>query len=83
MSEADFLRGNIKIMELNGVFGEPVHVYDPDYSPVQAYKDLFSQWNLIYRISRMNKEGDTYSIKRGYDIVRHYFIHKKSVKSIS
>ncbi|MEP7322164.1 MAG: hypothetical protein ABI761_09600 [Saprospiraceae bacterium] len=81
-SEADFLHGNIKIMELNGVFGEPVHVYDPAYSPIQAYKDLFRQWNLIYRISDMNKQGDKYSIKKGYDIVRHYFMHKKSVKSI-
>jgi hypothetical protein len=80
-SEADFLQGHIKIMELNGVFGEPVHVYDPSYSPIQAYKDLFRQWKLIYRISKMNKHGDSYSIKKGYQIVRHYFMHKKSVKS--
>jgi len=54
-SKEDFIHGNVKIMELNGVFGEPVHVYDPDYTCFKAYKDLFAQWKTIFKISQSNK----------------------------
>lgn len=46
---------SFKILELNGVGGEPAHIYDPSYSPIQAYKDLFQHWTIIYQISQMQK----------------------------
>lgn len=42
---------NFKILEINGVAAEPAHIYDPNYSVVQAYKDLYKQWKVIYEIS--------------------------------
>lgn len=51
-SIADLRRGeNFKILEINGVAAEPAHIYDPNYSIVEAYKDLFQQWKVIYQIS--------------------------------
>lgn len=31
----------IKIMEVNGVNAEPIHIYDPGYSIWKAYRDIF------------------------------------------
>ena len=83
-SEQDFIKGNVNVLELNGVLGEPVHVYDPNYSPINAYKDLFSQWNTIYRISKLNRTSNrlSFSFKEAYQLVKEYFEHKKSLKSI-
>ena len=60
-SEQDFIQGRVKIMELNGVLGEPVHVYDPGYNFIKAYRDLFAQWKIIYKISKQagSKANDT------------------------
>ncbi|MEO0899213.1 MAG: hypothetical protein AAFY71_22570 [Bacteroidota bacterium] len=43
---------NFKILEINGVAGEPAHVYDPEYSVRQAYKDLFYHWKMVYQVAR-------------------------------
>ncbi|MFT5168428.1 MAG: hypothetical protein ACI8P3_003671 [Saprospiraceae bacterium] len=41
-----------KILEFNGVAGEPAHIYDPEYPLIQAYKDLYQHWKIIYHISQ-------------------------------
>ncbi|MCB9231871.1 MAG: hypothetical protein H6581_09425 [Bacteroidia bacterium] len=43
---------NLKILEINGVAGEPAHIYDPGYSMIQAYKDIYYNWGIIFRICR-------------------------------
>ena len=51
----------IRIMEINGVGAEPAHIYDPHYTLLQAYKDIFHQWKIKYRISKINrKRGASY-----------------------
>lgn len=84
-SEKDFIYCNVKIMELNGVLGEPVHVYDPGYSPITAYKDLFAQWKTIYTISRLNRKPFriSFSFKDAIELIQNYFGHKKSLKALS
>lgn len=46
---------NIKIMELNGVSSEPAHIYDANYSLIQAYKDILHHWRIMNEIYQQNK----------------------------
>lgn len=51
----DLLQGeNIKILEVNGVNSQPIHIFDPSYSFYKCYKDLHHHWKLIYKISKQN-----------------------------
>jgi len=54
----------IKIMEVNGVNSEPIHIYDPNYSIWNAYRDIFFQMKIIYDLSqkRLEKECPTQSL---------------------
>ena len=53
---------NIKILELNGVFAEPTHMYDPVAGTYfQCLKTIMKHWEIIYRISKENhKRGEPY-----------------------
>lgn len=55
----DFQNGKgIKIMELNGVNGDPGHVFDPNYTLFRAYKDVYWHWNRMAAIAAINiKDG--------------------------
>jgi hypothetical protein len=44
----------IKIMELNGVNGDPAHIFHPNYSLWQAYKDIYWHWNRMSKIAGIN-----------------------------
>ncbi len=44
-SAESFKRGKgLKIMELNGAFSEPGHIYDPSASLFQSWRDLLRHW---------------------------------------
>ncbi|MEM9382027.1 MAG: alpha/beta fold hydrolase [Planctomycetota bacterium] len=45
---------DLSIIELNGVTSEATHVYDPRHSIVAAYRILFAQWRIAYRIGAAN-----------------------------
>ncbi|MBP6410464.1 MAG: carboxypeptidase-like regulatory domain-containing protein [Pseudarcicella sp.] len=47
---------NIKILELNGVWSEPAHIYDPNFKLWKAYKDLFWHWNTMSKISLLQSQ---------------------------
>jgi hypothetical protein len=38
---------------------EATHIYDPDFGPVRgpviAYRTLFAQWNLVFRVAAANR----------------------------
>lgn len=54
-SADDFRAGqNFKVLELNGVTSEATHIYDPQHSAWYAYKTLFQQWRIAYRIGADN-----------------------------
>ena len=56
----DLYKGeNIKIMELNGVSSDPTHIFDPDFTLVNAYRDLAAHWKIIYEISKVNCKNGT------------------------
>lgn len=54
----------IKILEINGVNSEPIHIYDPSYSICNAYKAIFQHMNIIYTLSthQENRKGTTISL---------------------
>ena len=45
-------RGEFKVMEMNGVLGEPAHVYDPAFGIWRAYRDLYRHWRILYLLHR-------------------------------
>lgn len=59
---------NFKILELNGAGAEPAHIYQPGYSLIKAYRDLFWHLGVLSDISAQNrKNGHSYwSFKRGF-----------------
>jgi len=55
--EAALLRGEeFKIIELNGAASEATNIYDERNSLLQAYRTLYQQWELVYRIGRANRD---------------------------
>ena len=48
-----------QIVELNGATAEATHIYDPDFGPVRgplvAYRTLFAQWSLVFRVAAANR----------------------------
>jgi hypothetical protein len=46
---------DLAIVELNGVTSESTNLYDPSWSLFAAYRTLFRQWSLLYRIGAANR----------------------------
>ncbi len=52
-----FKAGNdLAIVELNGATSESTNIYDPSWSLLRAYRTLFRQWELLYRIGYINRQ---------------------------
>lgn len=66
----DMYQWNFKIIELNGMWSLPTHIYDPKHSVRNAYKTLFYHRKIAYQISKENK-------KRG-----HKFVPLKEIRKI-
>lgn len=55
-----FQRGEIKVIEVNGVTSESTNMYDPSYSVFTAYRILCEQWKLAFEIGKKNiEQGST------------------------
>jgi membrane protein DedA with SNARE-associated domain len=63
---------DLVIVELNGVTSESTDIYDPNGTLLQAYRQLFRQWSLIFAIGAANRShGATVSsFRRLLGIVR-------------
>ncbi len=72
---------NFSILEINGVKSEPAHIYQPGYSLLQAYRDIFSNWGIIYEISKINhQKGVPYlSYKYAYRRLKELRNYHKSL----
>jgi hypothetical protein len=46
--------GRFKIIELNGAASEATNIYDARNSLMSAYRTLYEQWDLVFRIGRAN-----------------------------
>jgi len=49
---------NIQVLELNGVTSESTHIYDPEHSVFYAYKSLFKQWFLAFKVGQQNIQNN-------------------------
>lgn len=47
-----------KILEVNGIWSEPAHIYDPNYSLWKAYKEILKHHKIMYRISKINHRNN-------------------------
>ncbi len=47
--------GRFLVIELNGVSSEATHIYDPSNSLLAAWRTLFRQWELAFRIGAANR----------------------------
>ena len=45
---------SLKVLEVNGVTSESTNIYDPSYSVIDAYKILFKQWRVAFKIGNQN-----------------------------
>ena len=63
---------DLAIVELNGATAESTNIYDPDGSLVDAYRQLFRQWSLVFAIGAANQRlgASATSFKRLSDLVR-------------
>lgn len=71
-----------KILEINGVVGEPAHIYHPNYPVGRAYRDLFDHWRTIYEVGvRAHSQGVPYmSFKEGWGRLWDYVRYLKDFK---
>jgi membrane protein DedA with SNARE-associated domain len=53
-SDEDLESGRFKIIELNGAASEATNIYDARNSLMSAYRTLYKQWDLVFRIGRAN-----------------------------
>ena len=72
-----------KILEFNGIASEPAHIYDPAYSTLQAYRDIFSHWKIIYELSKVQRTKGVSSMSwnEAYQSVRSYLQYMKIAKN--
>ena len=63
---------DLAIVELNGATAESTNIYDPDGSLIDAYRQLFRQWSLVFAIGAANRclGAPATSLKRLIDLVR-------------
>jgi len=75
-------RGEFKVMELNGILGEPAHIYDPSHGMFRAYRDLWWHWRLLFRLHRTQQKRGILptSLGEGLRFARGYFQYKKSLE---
>lgn len=55
-SAAALQKGEFQILELNGVGGEPAHIYDPAIGIVETYRTLFHHWRTAFAIGAAIRE---------------------------
>lgn len=56
-SKAAFHEGrDLRVLELNGVTSEATHIYDPKNRLRDAYRVLWEQWSLAFKIGQRNRD---------------------------
>jgi len=76
-------RGEFVTMELNGVFGEPAHVYDPAYGAWRAYRDYARHWRILFDLHRaqLRRGVRPTPYREACQTFRDYFRYKKRLQN--
>lgn len=57
LNQADLKNGiNFKIVEINGAGSEATHIWDPQTRLIEAYRVLYAQWELLFKIGYQIKQ---------------------------
>lgn len=70
------------IIELNGAGSDPTHIYDPKHSLFYAWKEIIKHLNILFTISRINKQKmqlEYMSTKEGIDMLKANKAHLKLI----
>lgn len=76
---------NYKILELNGAFSEPGHIYDPKYSIFNAWKVQHKHFKYLFNICKqIIKAGyQPMSMLKGFSLIRSHFQISKQFSKMS
>ena len=71
----------VKIIELNGCWSEPIHIYDDRHSFPFAIRELFRSYSRAYQIARLNKKRLQMkaSFREILTAYRHYLREKEEI----
>ncbi len=71
----------VKIIELNGCWSEPIHIYDDRHNILFAIKELFRSYARAYHIAKLNKKRlqMTASFKEQLTAYREYLKEKEEI----
>lgn len=74
---------NVKILEMNGIASEPIHIYDQKVKITDKYKSFYSLWRTIYEISLIQKSRgiQPINILMAFKEFREYKSYIKSLNS--
>jgi membrane protein DedA with SNARE-associated domain len=67
--DEDLARGKFKIIELNGAASEATNIYDERNSLLSAYRTLYKQWELVFKIGSANRDRG-YRTPSAFQLVR-------------
>ena len=72
---------DLKILEMNGVASEPIHVYDATVRIRDKYKSFYGLWRTIYEISNIQKQRgiQPIDIKTAFATFKEYKSYIKSI----
>lgn len=72
-------KGNLKILEFNGVAGEPAHVYDPEMPVWKKYAEIYRHWKIIYRLYKIQAARGVrpMNLQEARQSLNEYFAYKK------
>jgi hypothetical protein len=54
-SASALMRGEFRVLELNGVAAEPIHIYDPKLPMLEVYVTLFRHWSAAFALGDANR----------------------------
>lgn len=69
---------NIKIIEVNGVASEAGHIYDPKMSLFKAYKDVYKNNQIVFKISQELKKQGKKTPNTLFEFINAWFENRKN-----
>lgn len=70
----------MKILEFNGVAGEPAHIYDPDYPVWKAYRDIYQHFKTVYLIGKAQMKNGIKAMSLS-EMIRSYQNYRNYLKT--
>ncbi|MGM5485371.1 MAG: hypothetical protein ACQEP1_05880 [Nanobdellota archaeon] len=87
-SEEELMKGNIRIVEVNGVFSLSTNYFDPGYDIFTAYSILMEQYNLLIEVAKENQQkkakvpGFKDFVKKGLYAEKILKTYERSIKAL-